>query len=175
MWCDVDGVTAEEAHRRWSDAEVPQPSIVVSSGTGIHGYWLLNRDLTSRRQRLQLTALLPGFYRSFGGDHVQNLSRVMRPPGTVNHKDARNGRRPLPCTLSACDPQLRYRLEDFSGWMAQAGTRAIREIPRTRPDPVTSVKNLFDEKYSDPGSGEQVQDQIAQDGRTFWFKIKYGF
>jgi outer membrane receptor for ferrienterochelin and colicins len=38
-----------------------------------------------------------------------------------------------------------------------------------------SVKNLFDEKYSDPGSGEQVQDQIAQDGRTFWFKIKYGF
>jgi len=38
-----------------------------------------------------------------------------------------------------------------------------------------SVKNLFDEKYSDPGSSEQVQDQIEQDGRTFWFKIKYGF
>ena len=38
-----------------------------------------------------------------------------------------------------------------------------------------SVRNLFDEEYSDPGSGEQVQDQIEQDGRTFWLKVKYGF
>ena len=37
-----------------------------------------------------------------------------------------------------------------------------------------SVRNLFNEAYSDPGSGENVQDQIAQDGRTFWFKVKYG-
>ena len=36
--------------------------------------------------------MLPHFYRSFGGDHVQNLSRILRPPGTVNCKDARNGR-----------------------------------------------------------------------------------
>jgi iron complex outermembrane receptor protein len=38
-----------------------------------------------------------------------------------------------------------------------------------------SVRNLFDETYFDPGSGEQVQDQIEQDGRTFWLKLKYGF
>lgn len=38
-----------------------------------------------------------------------------------------------------------------------------------------SVRNLFDRDYSDPGSGEQVQDEIEQDGRTFWFKLKYGF
>ena len=39
----------------------------------------------------------------------------------------------------------------------------------------TSVKNLFDQRFSDPGSGEQVQDQIEQDGRTFWLKAKVGF
>jgi outer membrane receptor for ferrienterochelin and colicins len=38
-----------------------------------------------------------------------------------------------------------------------------------------SVRNVFDKDYSDPGSGEQVQDQIDQDGRTFWLKLKYGF
>jgi iron complex outermembrane receptor protein len=38
-----------------------------------------------------------------------------------------------------------------------------------------SVRNLFDERYFDPGSGELVQDQVEQDGRTFWFKVKYGF
>ena len=38
-----------------------------------------------------------------------------------------------------------------------------------------AVKNLFDEKYADPGSRENVQDVIEQDGRTFWFMLKYGF
>jgi outer membrane receptor for ferrienterochelin and colicins len=38
-----------------------------------------------------------------------------------------------------------------------------------------SVRNLFDREYSDPGSGEQVQDEIEQDGRTFWLKAKYAF
>ena len=38
-----------------------------------------------------------------------------------------------------------------------------------------SVRNLFNEKYSDPGSGENLQDEISQDGRAFWFKVKYGF
>ncbi len=38
-----------------------------------------------------------------------------------------------------------------------------------------SVRNLFDRDYSDPGSGELLQDEIEQDGRSFWLKIKYGF
>jgi iron complex outermembrane receptor protein len=38
-----------------------------------------------------------------------------------------------------------------------------------------SVYNLFDEKYSDPGSGEHVQDTIEQDGVNFRFKVTYLF
>lgn len=120
VWCDIDDVTREEAYSRWEAASIPQPSIVVNSGSGIHGYWFLQRDLTTRRLRRQLGAMLPHFYRSFGGDHVQNLSRVMRPPGTVNYKDARNGKRPLPCTLCTCDPEMRYPLDTFSRWTKQA-------------------------------------------------------
>ena len=38
-----------------------------------------------------------------------------------------------------------------------------------------SIYNLFDEHYGDPGAGEHRQDIIAQDGRTFWLKLKYAF
>ena len=120
VWCDVDNVTADEANDRWLKALVPEPSIIVSSGSGIHAYWLLERDLTLEQEKSSFVAMLPHFYRSFGGDHVQNLSRVLRPPGTVNYKDARNGRRPPPCTLLACDGRLRYPLEAFSRWFKQA-------------------------------------------------------
>jgi hypothetical protein len=35
--------------------------------------------------------------------------------------------------------------------------------------------NLFDEKYSDPGSTEHIQDLIKQDGRAFRVKLTYAF
>jgi outer membrane receptor for ferrienterochelin and colicins len=38
-----------------------------------------------------------------------------------------------------------------------------------------SVYNLFDKKYSDPGSEEHVQDSIRQDGLTFRVKLTYAF
>ena len=38
-----------------------------------------------------------------------------------------------------------------------------------------SVYNLFDKTYSNPGSEEHEQDQIEQDGRTFWLKLDYMF
>jgi hypothetical protein len=120
LWCDIDDAHVEEARRRWTSAGVPPPSIVVNSGSGIHAYWLLKQDLTSRQQRRRLQAILPNFYRSFGGDHVQNLSRVMRPPGTLNYKDARNGRPPLRCTLCTWRPELRYPLAAFVPWMPKA-------------------------------------------------------
>jgi len=38
-----------------------------------------------------------------------------------------------------------------------------------------SIYNLFDKKYSDPTGKDHIQTAIPQDGRTFWFKITYGF
>jgi len=135
LWCDIDCVTAEEAYRRWEDARIPPPSIVVSSGSGIHGYWLLDCDLRSQRERAVVTAMLPHFYRSFGGDHVQNLSRIMRPPGTVNYKDTRNGRAARPCTLHACQPNVRYALDAFAHW-----TRLARRVQQPPPARLVSAR-----------------------------------
>ena len=117
LWCDIDNVSAADAFERWNKAGIHRPSIVVSSGSGIHGYWLLDHDVRSPQGRGLITAILPHFYQSFGGDHVQNLSRILRPPGTVNCKDARNGPPPRPCTLLSCQPALRYPLSAFSRWI----------------------------------------------------------
>jgi outer membrane receptor for ferrienterochelin and colicins len=38
-----------------------------------------------------------------------------------------------------------------------------------------SVYNLFNKRYSDPGSAEQTPDTIEQDGRTFRLKVVYSF
>jgi len=131
LWCDIDNVDAEGAFQRWNAARVPRPSIVVGSGSGIHGYWLLHRDVRLRKERLLITSMLPCFYRSFDGDHVQNLSRVMRPPGTINYKDARNGQQTRPCKLLVCQPDIRYPFDAFSRWIEQSRLEQ-RQQPMSR-------------------------------------------
>ncbi|MGH9750939.1 MAG: TonB-dependent receptor plug domain-containing protein [Candidatus Polarisedimenticolia bacterium] len=37
------------------------------------------------------------------------------------------------------------------------------------------VRNLFDRDYADPGAGEHLQDQIPQDGRTWFFAVRHRF
>ena len=133
VWCDIDRTTVAQACRRWHAAAIPQPSIIVSSGTGIHGYWLLERSLDSNDDRTRLRAMLPGFYASFDGDHVQNLSRVMRLPATLNYKNARNGEHPRSCTLCTCDSRLRYPLEMFSRWIAPAEQERLQRMPSISP------------------------------------------
>jgi len=38
-----------------------------------------------------------------------------------------------------------------------------------------SIYNLFDKKYSHPAESYYRMDAIEQDGRTFRFKLTYGF
>jgi P4 family phage/plasmid primase-like protien len=41
LWADIDDCTPEVALQRCADAGLPEPSIVISSGNGVHLYWLL--------------------------------------------------------------------------------------------------------------------------------------
>jgi len=42
LWADIDHLSVTEALKRVADAGLPPPSIVVSSGNGVHLYWLLD-------------------------------------------------------------------------------------------------------------------------------------
>jgi hypothetical protein len=163
VWCDIDRTTAADAYRRWKAAGILQPSIVVSSGSGIHAYWLLEQDLHSPEDRLRLAAMLPRFYEDFGGDHVQNLSRVMRLPGTFNYKDARNGRPPQACTLGGCDADLRYPLQAFSRWFDQAEKEQPSGSPAASRKAVSQV--LTDQARCGPAEVRELVDRLDRPSR----------
>lgn len=42
LWTDIDHVTVDAARDRITKSGLPQPSIIVNSGNGVHIYWLLN-------------------------------------------------------------------------------------------------------------------------------------
>lgn len=79
--------------------------------------------LSSLAQSVQ--DILAGIAARIGGDHTQDLSRLLRLPGTVNRKDQRTGRAPVPCTILEFHPERRYPLEAFAH-LADASPSKIR-------------------------------------------------
>ncbi len=109
--------------------ELMQPTMLVDSGHGWHGWWILaepvpmsdigQRNLWEAQQRA-LGAYL-------GGDEVCDPPRVMRLPGTENCK---NGER-LAVTLVQCEPTRTFSFSDFDDWCpASTSTQAIQITPK---------------------------------------------
>jgi P4 family phage/plasmid primase-like protien len=87
---DWDGVQPEEAVERCRKAGLPVPSIVVSSGGGTHGYFLLDEPFTNVEQ---YRAIAKGIAAATGGDKaVHNPERLLRVVGFDNVKPERPGR-----------------------------------------------------------------------------------
>jgi putative DNA primase/helicase len=187
LWSDLDSCTVEEALERCHKTYLPLPSIVVSSGHGVHLYWILaepylidparppavltewvDRGEGQRKavrkyiepkkgQRVYLylpdrktggdsktpnpecewgdlspTAMhvqdvLGGIASKIGGDHTQDLSRLLRLPATLNRKNERNGVEPAPCQLVECHPERRYSFSDFERFAERSPDRQRRE------------------------------------------------
>lgn len=87
----------------------PSPDIIVCSGNGFHCYWLLEEPLWLNEKNFrQVKDLSTSWQRDFqayfsklginGADSIQNLDRILRVPGTLNHKTS-PGIPVLPVTL----------------------------------------------------------------------------
>jgi len=207
LWADIDHVSPPEALKAISNAKLPEPSIVVNSGNGVHVYWLLQepvliddvgspppvlldwdkkKDGSSQPRKyvvqdkervyldqnrhafklspkaLRVQHTLAGIAESIGGDHTKDLSRLLRLPGTMNRKDERNGREPIPTELLICEPQRRYPFSSFESF-ASASTEAkraakIASMPLPRPRKLTVTKaDKFDQLIA--------SSSIAEPGR----------
>jgi hypothetical protein len=106
-----DDKEAAQAHAESLD---PRPSCLVDSGGGYHGYWLLRdpwqltddaaRDLAARTQAAWVTLV--------GGDSgAKDLARILRVPGTYNHKPEYGS--PRPVTWVWCDLDRVYDLAEL--------------------------------------------------------------
>jgi len=85
LWADCDGPAACEALAGFT----PAPSMVVSSGGGParrHAYWLLAEPLEAARTAVLNRRLA----HALGADlQAADAARILRPPGTTNHKHGR--------------------------------------------------------------------------------------
>ncbi|MBT7072521.1 MAG: hypothetical protein HN975_16710 [Anaerolineae bacterium] len=67
----------------------PDPSIIIDSGGGYHCYWLLDQPytITNSNHREEIRRTQAAWVGLVGGDQgAKDLARVLRVPGTINHK-----------------------------------------------------------------------------------------
>ncbi len=135
LWVDCDTDEAAEALLGFA----PAPTLVVRSGSGEnrHAYWALDRPLaTADVERLNLriaTAL-------GGDDHAYDAARVLRIPGTHNHKHDP----PAPVTVDSATGEL-HDPDDVAGELPDSDylPRRLRDgddrSRRPGPDPLGDV------------------------------------
>jgi hypothetical protein len=93
----------------------PPPQIVVDSGSGYHVYWLLREAADFESARMVMNEIAA----QTGGDHVSDKARILRVPGTLNHKFSP----PRPVRLLRLDLlRRRYKLSDFADYFNHTET-----------------------------------------------------
>ncbi len=119
LWADVDDKCFAEG-RAGAVAALAAfplpPTWAIDSGGGLQAYWQLRAPLPVAGVDDPLVArvegLLQRLYARLGHlDSVQDLSRVLRVPGTLNTKYDP----PRPVTVRHHDPDAIYTLEEFEG------------------------------------------------------------
>lgn len=158
MWVDIDiaGDNAEHAANNLPP-DIPSamsllpdklpPSIIVSSGHGLHAYWLLdepvsitddNRELViNTSKKIQQLVRNNAEKRGWHIDPVADLSRILRLPGTWNYKTD-----PVLCEVIDAQYELRY---DFD--MLAALTVDVPERKKNRNASFERRESDGDGKY----------------------------
>lgn len=127
---DADGCSPSEiAISRIEDAGLPQPTLVVFSGHGVHCYWRLREPVTEPVWRDLQARLI----QALDSDKaIKNPERIMRLPGFKNLK-----REPVDTFIVDADPTRRYAADLFEQVLpplTPSATPADRTEPATRPD-----------------------------------------
>ncbi len=130
LWTDIDNVSVEEALQRVADAKLPPPRLSPSASF--------------------IKDILAGIAKTIGGDHTIDLSRLLRLPGSLNRKDQRNGKTPVPTELVRCVPGLRYPLSMFEPFKVESVT--TERAKKVSAMPLPTVRKPTNAK----------QDRLAQ-------------
>ena len=108
LWVDlaehIDSV--DRAREALSKSELPEPTMIVWSGNGVHLYWKLERAYPPDVLRLHSKAV----HDALPSDATHDPTRVMRVPGTKNFKDPDN---PKPCEIIEYHEDRTYPLSEF--------------------------------------------------------------
>ena len=110
LWADIDFKDfkgGERAARVSLDLFPLPPSFVVGSGHGLHTYWLLESSVVPP----QAQQIMRDIAALVGGDPTHDPTRVMRIPGTYNHKDPS---KIIAVEILEQNPHLLYTVADMA-------------------------------------------------------------
>lgn len=154
--------------------ELPPSSMLVRSGHGLHSYWLLEKPwlLNSSEDRINAESLARDFQRfvkeraNSVGLHVDStfdLARVLRLPGTTNHKEE-----PVPVQLLRVDASHRYRPDDLREALCSGSTATRTASPATQESRAAAPSARSYSAGQLPLS-EQIHQliQLGYDGTTY--------
>jgi Primase C terminal 1 (PriCT-1) len=111
LWTDLDfkdGHTRESRLEQLRKLSCP-PALGVATGGGLQHYWLLDRPAESPEELSRVELVTQRLAAAMGGDPVHDRSRVMRVPGTFNHKYGE----PRPVVMEHYFPGWRHGLEEL--------------------------------------------------------------
>lgn len=140
-----DGHKKISVHQTYEKALVainnfsPKPTMVNHSGGGFHCYWVLETPLNVKDTGLdKIESINRNLSEALGGDKgTQDISRVLRIPGTYNFKLPDNPR--LVEAIYLDGPK--YQLSDFDKFMGQGNPKPVQlEIPK----PIIAMNDIQD-------------------------------
>lgn len=110
-----DGISwSEVIEMQLEDAGLPQPTMTIMSGHGIHCYWLLDKPLTDMTLfRLCQERLIATLH---SDNSIKNPERIMRLPGFLNVKYPAE---PVPVTVIDADKDRRYLLAEITNHLVE--------------------------------------------------------
>jgi len=103
----------------------------------------LHLDVASNKPKLSnkgqyIQDIINGMAVLIGGDHTKDVSRILRIPGSMNQKNARNGKEPKPCELTELREE-KYGVKGFERFLSGSPDRKKRERMTQIPLPVIKV------------------------------------
>jgi hypothetical protein len=135
FWADLD--LRSDAHKKALPSNIPDalsivpatlpPTIVVSTGNGAHAWWVLKEPFIfeDADERDNVVRLLSRWHtllrlnsaaKGWTYDRLLDLARVLRIPGTLNHKDPKS---PKPVAVHSFTDR-RYNVSDFEHFLDDA-------------------------------------------------------
>jgi hypothetical protein len=101
-----------------------QPSALVSSGGGVHAYWLLKEPLATQDHMERIEAALRQLADIVAGDlAVCEVARVLRMPGSHNTKRGEH----KPVEIIELHPERRYNIEELEDWLSEQSPIMLRK------------------------------------------------
>ena len=172
LWADIDlagpahpgkalPASFEEIKRLLDDLPLA-PSVVVDSGHGAHAYWLFKEpwifeDEADRQRAAALARAWHGLVchlaeaRGWKLENLSDLARVLRVPGTTNHKMPGQ---PVQVRILSSVPSLRYSLSDFEKFVT-AEDESLQRAPEVgdlvlRPDAAPPSRRMVEAASASP-------------------------